>query len=55
MQRTTFLNLVPDKIIKELTQIYSDPSPLIEFWNKTQVREPYASGEVEDLFFEVDP
>lgn len=28
-----------------------DATPLIELWDSTQIREPYGSGEVEDLFF----
>jgi hypothetical protein len=55
MQRASFLNLVPEKIEKELIRIYIDPSPLIALWNRSQLREPYDFGEVEDLFFEVDP
>ena len=49
------MNLIPEEIEMELRQIYIDPSPLIALWNRSQVREPYDFGEVEDLFFEVGP
>lgn len=50
MQRV-FPSLVPPQIIEELSKLYLDATPLIELWDSTQIREPYGSGEVEDLFF----
>lgn len=43
--------VMPSNVIADLYSLYGDPAPLIEKWNRTQVREPYDAGEVEDLFF----
>lgn len=50
----SFLNMVPSRMLEDLSGLYLDPAPLIELWNRTQVREPYEIGEIEDLFFSLE-
>lgn len=50
MQRI-LLNLVPKWVEDELNRIYDDPSEIIDFWNRTQVREAQDAGEMEDVFY----
>lgn len=46
--------IMPSEVIADLYSLYVDPTPLIEKWNQTQVREPYDAGEVEDVFYELE-
>ncbi len=46
--------MVPSRMLEDLSGLYLDPAPLIELWNRTQVREPYEIGEIEDLFFSLE-